>query len=87
MSRRAAGGDATYALDCIVDRAREELTPLGRQYDSEKRYIDAMFAGEHKECANDLDFALVRAKLGLPEETLGAGFDEDEEDPLSDDEE
>lgn len=86
------GGRAEHALDCVVDRAREELTPLGRQYDSEKRYIDAMFAGEHKECANDLDFALVRAKLGLPVETLGVHpDDEDEEedlrDPPSDDEE
>ena len=39
------GGRAEHALDCVVDRAREELTPLGRQYESEKRYIDAMFAG------------------------------------------
>ncbi|PIL33310.1 hypothetical protein GSI_04761 [Ganoderma sinense ZZ0214-1] len=85
----AHGGGAEHALDCVVHRAREELTPLGRQYDSEKRYIDEMFAGEHAECANDLDFALVRARLGLPEETLGVDLEveEDEEDPLSDDEE
>ncbi|KAI1787722.1 hypothetical protein LXA43DRAFT_1076080 [Ganoderma leucocontextum] len=82
------GGKAEYALDCVVDRAREELTPLGREYDSEKRYIDEMFAGEHKACANDQDFALVRAKLGLPADTLGV-FPQEEEwrDPLSDDEE
>ena len=83
------GGKAEHALDCVVDRAREELTPLGREYDAEKRYIDAMFASEYAECANDRDFALVRAKLGLPVETLGVFPEEDEDvaDPLSDDEE
>ena len=84
------GGKAEYALDCIVDRAREELSPLGRLYDAEKQYIDAVLDGEekHAECPNDLDFALVREKLGLPAETLGVvpEGEEDSRDPLSDDE-
>ena len=73
------------------DRAREELSPLGRLYDAEKQYIDAVLESEerHKECANDLDFALVRRKLGLPADTLGVVPDgeEDSRDPVSDDEE
>ena len=85
------GGKADYALDCIVDRAREELSPLGRLYDAEKQYIDAVLESEerHKECANDLDFALVRRKLGLPADTLGVVLEgeEDSRDPVSDDEE
>lgn len=88
-----AGGSAEYALDCIVDRAREELSPLGRLYDAEKEYIDAVLDGSDGEprgaCANDLDFARVRAKLGLPEETKGVDVPLDEGDhldPLSDEE-
>ncbi|EJF57984.1 hypothetical protein BD309DRAFT_957281 [Dichomitus squalens] len=85
------GGKAEYALDCIVDRAREELTPLGRLYDAETQYIDAVLDGEenHEKCANDLDFGLVREKLGLSVESLGALPDDDEDsrDPVSDDEE
>ncbi|KAI0355259.1 hypothetical protein OH77DRAFT_1590164 [Trametes cingulata] len=87
------GGSAEYALDCIVDRAREELSPLGRLYDAEKQYIDALLDGadgeERPECPNDLDFALVRVKLGLPLETRGVDIPhdgEDERDPLSDEE-
>lgn len=84
------GGKAEYALDCIVDRAREELSPLGRLYDAEKQYIDAVLDGEEKHavCQNDLNFALVREKLGLPSETLGVipEDEEDSRDPPSDDE-
>ncbi|KAH9857379.1 hypothetical protein C2E23DRAFT_856174 [Lenzites betulinus] len=90
-----AGGSAEHALDCIVDRAREELSPLGRLYDAEKRYIDAVLDGggdadgaPRVECANDLDFALVRCKLGLGEETRGADVPLDEGwDPVSDEDE
>ncbi|OJT14799.1 hypothetical protein TRAPUB_8653 [Trametes pubescens] len=88
-----AGGSAQYALDCIVDRAREELSPLGRLYDAEKEYIDAVLDGSDGEprgaCANDLDFARVREKLGLPAETRGVDVpldDGDHLDPLSDEE-
>ncbi|KAI0697084.1 hypothetical protein C8T65DRAFT_662720 [Cerioporus squamosus] len=86
------GGQAEYALDCIVDRAREELSPLGRHYDAEKQYIDAVLESEwqsHAACANDLDFPLVRAKLGLLAETLSVVPDDeaDSRDPFSDDEE
>ncbi|EIW61103.1 uncharacterized protein TRAVEDRAFT_71243 [Trametes versicolor FP-101664 SS1] len=88
-----AGGSAEYALDCIVDRAREELSPLGRLYDTEKEYIDAVLDGSDGEprgaCANDLDFARVREKLGLPAETRGVDVpldDGDHLDPLSDEE-
>ena len=87
------GGKADYALDCIVDRAREELSPLGREYDAEREYIDAVLEGtdgrRRPECANDLDFALVRARLGLPADTLGVvpEDEEDSRDPESDDEE
>ena len=84
------GGKAEYALDCIVDRAREELSPLGRKYNAEQQYIDEVLESEqsHAPCANDLDFALVRAKLGLPVETLGVVPDDeaDSRDPPSDDE-
>ncbi|RPD55376.1 hypothetical protein L226DRAFT_468856 [Lentinus tigrinus ALCF2SS1-7] len=84
------GGKAEYALDCIVDRAREELSPLGRQYNAENQYIDAVLESEqsHAACANDLDFALVREKLGLPAETRGVVPDDeaDSRDPPSDDE-
>ncbi|KAI0365145.1 hypothetical protein BV20DRAFT_973582 [Pilatotrama ljubarskyi] len=88
------GGSAEYALDCIVDRAREELSPLGSLYDAEKQYIDAILDGidgeERPECPNDLDFALVRVKLGLPLETRGIDISHDEQDaqdPLSDEDE
>ncbi|KAJ8488441.1 hypothetical protein ONZ51_g3587 [Trametes cubensis] len=74
------GGNAEFALDCIVDRAREELSPLGKLYDAEKRYIDAVLDGTdgeaHAVCPNDLDFALVRVKLGLPIETRGVDIPE-----------
>ncbi|TFK80511.1 hypothetical protein K466DRAFT_532867 [Polyporus arcularius HHB13444] len=85
------GGLAEYALDCIVDRAREELSPLGRHYDAENQYIDAVLESEwenHAACANDLDFPLVRVKLGLSAETLGVVPDDeaDSRDPPSDDE-
>ncbi|KAI0665397.1 hypothetical protein C8Q78DRAFT_1072991 [Trametes maxima] len=63
----AAGGTAAPALDCIIDRAREELSPLGRLYDAEKRYIDAVLDAPGAPCANDLDFEGVRAGLGVPE--------------------
>ncbi|KAI0761514.1 hypothetical protein BD413DRAFT_485883 [Trametes elegans] len=92
----SAGGSGEPALDCIVDRAREELSPLGRLYDAEKQYIDAVLDGgadgePRVACANDLDFALVRVKLGLPLETRGVdvpqdGYGEDGRDPLSDEE-
>ncbi|KAI9069782.1 hypothetical protein FKP32DRAFT_1616755 [Trametes sanguinea] len=88
------GGAAEYALDCIVDRAREELSPLGKLYDADQRYIDAVLdgedGGERPECPNDLDFALVRVRLGLPLETRGVEVPEDEVDvrePVSEDEE
>ncbi|OSC96847.1 hypothetical protein PYCCODRAFT_1440742 [Trametes coccinea BRFM310] len=87
------GGTAEYALDCIVDRAREELSPLGKLYDADQRYIDAVLDGEdgeeRPECPNDLDFALVRVRLGLPLETRGVEVPEDEVDvrePVSDEE-
>ncbi|CDO68105.1 hypothetical protein BN946_scf185044.g13 [Trametes cinnabarina] len=87
------GGTAEYALDCIVDRAREELSPLGKLYDAEKQYIDEVLEGEdgeeRPECPNDLDFAQVRVRLGLPLETRGFEVPEDEvdvRDPSSDDE-
>ncbi|KAI8974160.1 hypothetical protein BD414DRAFT_580862 [Trametes punicea] len=88
------GGSAEYALDCIVDRAREELSPLGRLYDAENRYIDEVLEGadgeERPECPNDLDFAQVRVRLGLPLETRGVDVPEDEvdvKDPSSDEDE
>ena len=86
------GGLATHALDCIVDRAREEFSPLGREYDAEHEYIDQVLEGgdgaPRPVCANDLGFALVRARLGLPTDTLGVVPDgeEDSRDPVSDDE-
>lgn len=87
------GGTAEFALDCIVDRAREELSPLGKLYDAEKQYIDAVLDGTdgeaHAVCPNDLDFALVRVKLGLPVETRGVDIPEYGEawrDPASDEE-
>ncbi|KAI0648587.1 hypothetical protein C8Q79DRAFT_906597 [Trametes meyenii] len=89
----AAGGTAAPALDCIVDRAREELSPLGRLYDAEKQYIDAVLDAPGAPCANDLDFARVRAGLGVPElETRASPVglwegEEDGRDLVSDDEE
>ena len=84
-------GDVEFALDCIVDCALQELSPLGRMYDAEKQYIDAVLEGEegYVECPNDLDFALVRSKLGLPAATLGVApeGEADSRDPVSDDEE
>ncbi|KAH9923754.1 uncharacterized protein BXZ73DRAFT_50835 [Epithele typhae] len=87
---REAGGSALPALDCIVDRALEELSPLGREYSVESEYIDQVLGGADvgAECANDLNFALVREKLGLPRETAGPQFWKgmDARDPESDDE-
>ena len=86
------GGLATHALDCIVDRAREEFAPRGSEYDAECEYIDQVLEGgggaPRPKCANDLDFALVRARLGLPADTLGVvpEGEEDWRDPVSDDE-
>ncbi|KAI0328043.1 hypothetical protein GY45DRAFT_1362934 [Cubamyces sp. BRFM 1775] len=87
------GGTAEFALDCILDRAREELSPLGKLYDAEKQYIDAVLDGTdgeaHAVCPNDLDFALVRVKLGLPIETRGVDvpeYGETWKDPVSDEE-
>ncbi|KAI0628912.1 hypothetical protein C8Q77DRAFT_1067158 [Trametes polyzona] len=85
-----AGGSAAHALDCIVDRAREELSPLGRQYDAEKAYIDAVLDRGGPACANDLDFALVRARLGLSVDSGGVDIpsegDADGRDVASDEE-
>ena len=51
-----AGGEAAHALDCIVDRAREVLSPLGREYDEEKV----------KSTKEDVDTLLVFVRPHLP---------------------
>ncbi|KAI0737392.1 hypothetical protein C8Q80DRAFT_1212718 [Daedaleopsis nitida] len=85
------GGKAEHALDCIVDRAREELSPLGHRYTKEDEYIDRVLYCEENlpECKNDDEFDLVRIRLGLPRETLGVvpEGEVDSRDPVSDDEE
>ncbi|THH28899.1 hypothetical protein EUX98_g5284 [Antrodiella citrinella] len=88
-----AGGKVEYALDAITDCAYEK-SPVGGQY---RRHLhireeDADFAkevGNLPECANDLAFKLVRAKLGLPEEGMGPHWiflsDDEDEDEVDED--
>ncbi|KAI0687092.1 hypothetical protein BC835DRAFT_1377736 [Cytidiella melzeri] len=70
-----AGGEITFALEALVDRAYEK-SPEGPEYDRkpELREEESEFEIETQElprCSHDLDFTLVRTKLGLPPQGKG----------------
>jgi len=70
-----AGGKAEFALEALTDRAREK-SPKGIEYMRRPalRVEEEEFTGEVgelPECANDLDFELVRKGLGLPPHFIG----------------
>lgn len=80
-----AGGQVSFALEAVVDRAFR-TSPVGPEYrDSTKMQEDEELLAQGMEylpeCVHDLDFALVRRKLGLPADSPGPywSFSSDEE--------
>lgn len=70
-----AGGEITFALEALVDRAYEK-SPEGPEYarKADLREEEEEFENETQElprCVHDLDFGLVRVRLGLPERGKG----------------
>ncbi|GJE91331.1 hypothetical protein PsYK624_074800 [Phanerochaete sordida] len=70
-----AGGEAEFALEALTDRAMEK-SPAGSEFLRRPaiRVQEEELAGEVGElpvCANDLDFELVRKRLGLPPHFIG----------------
>ncbi|KAI0090613.1 hypothetical protein BDY19DRAFT_992048 [Irpex rosettiformis] len=70
-----AGGEIMFALEALVDRAYEK-SPEGPEYGrkAELREEEEEFENETMElprCRNDLDFKLVRTRLGLPPQGKG----------------
>ena len=86
-----AGGKVEYALEAIIDRAQEK-SPVGSEYqrDASVREEEADFENEIRElpqCVHDLDFDLVREKLGLPKRTGPSWYFISDEESADDDEE
>ena len=91
----AAGGKPEFALEALTDRAMEK-SPEGTEYRRRRMWQEdeALFQDEVSAlpaCDNDLDFELVRFKLGLQPTGIGPhwffltdssdeGEDEDDED-------
>lgn len=91
------GGKVQYALEAIIELARE-TSPRGRRYiDNEEvqeqnaEFEKAADSENLPKCQNDLNFEIVRTKLGLPAQSAGpqwfflTDFDSDSDD--SEDEE
>ena len=73
----SSGGKVEFGLDAMIDYAFEK-SPDGTLYQSDKAFQEAEAEwGErltrlgYPWCENDMDFGLVREKLGLPREKLG----------------
>ena len=93
------GGKVQYALEAIIELARES-SPKGRRYiDNEevkKQNAELDKAADEEnlpKCENDLNFGIVRTKLGLPVQSAGpqwfflADFDSDSDDSNDSEEE
>lgn len=90
----AAGGKAEFALEALTDRAMEK-SPEGSEYrrKAEMQQEEEEFEREVRDipmCLNDLNFAFVRTKLGLPAQSIGPHWffltDSEEEDDLEENE-
>lgn len=71
----AAGGKVEFALEALTDRAMEK-SPEGSEYRRKKdlQEDEEEFEREVRDlpmCMNDLNFALVRTKLGLEAQGIG----------------
>lgn len=91
-----AGGKMTFVLEALVDRAYEK-SPEGPEHrrkpdlQEEEREFELQ-TEELPRCVHDLDFTLVRTKLGLPAQGTGPHWffltdDEDSDTSSSEDEE
>lgn len=70
-----AGGEIVFALEALVDRAYEK-SPEGPEYGRKLALREEELEFENEiqdlpECAHDLNFTLVRTKLGLPPQGRG----------------
>ncbi|KAK7691617.1 hypothetical protein QCA50_005016 [Cerrena zonata] len=71
------GGKVQYALEAIIELARE-TSPKGRRYidnpEVQEQNADFEKAADEEglpKCENDLNFEIVRTKLGLPAQSAG----------------
>ncbi|KIP01972.1 hypothetical protein PHLGIDRAFT_32363 [Phlebiopsis gigantea 11061_1 CR5-6] len=89
----AAGGRVEFALEALTDRAMEK-SPEGSEYrrKTELREEEEEFEKEVDDipmCMNDLNFAFVRTRLGLPAHSIGPHWffltDSEEEDEFEGD--
>jgi hypothetical protein len=70
-----SGGEIAFAMEALVDRAYEK-SPEGSEYRRKPslQEEEVEFENETEDlprCVHDLDFTLVRTKLGLPSEGKG----------------
>lgn len=88
------GGKVEFALEALTDRAKEK-SPEGSEYRRKKalEQEEEEFEKEVRDlpmCSNDLDFELVRTRLGLPAKSIGPHWffltDSEEEDDYEEDE-